>query len=81
MLKQSTALIILLFQTPSKPRLPTQQVDIVVLEDEVYWVIPEGNEWKIILMNEIINVRNGNLEIENFDEEENKEILNYICII
>ena len=34
-----------------------------------------GDEWKVILANEILSVRNGHLLIENFSETDTKTIL------
>ena len=44
-----------------------------------YAAVPPGDEWRVELVKEIIEIRNSNLEVENFDEEELNEVLNYLC--
>ena len=44
-----------------------------------YAEVPPGNEWRVEMVKEMIEIRNSNLEVENFDEEELEEILNYLC--
>ena len=41
--------------------------------------IPPGEEWRIDLVNELINVKHDASTIENFDAEELEEILEYVC--
>ena len=38
-----------------------------------------NDEWRVGMVKEIIDVRNSNLEIENFVDEELEEILHYVC--
>ena len=44
-----------------------------------YAAVPPGDEWRVEILKEIIAIRNSNLEVENFDEEELDEIMNYLC--
>ena len=41
--------------------------------------IPPGEEWRINLVKELINVKNDASTIENLDAEELEEILEYVC--
>ena len=44
-----------------------------------YADVPQGDEWRVEMVKEIIEIRNSKLEVENFDDEEIEEILNYLC--
>ena len=44
-----------------------------------YKSIPEGDEWKIEMVDEIINVKSGKLELDNFTIEEMNTICDLIC--
>ena len=43
---------------------------------------PIENEvrWKITMAKEIIKIKNGNLEVDNFRREELEEMLEFLCI-
>ena len=44
-----------------------------------YYTIPEGNEWKIELVNEIVNVKAGIANVNNFTVEELNDICEFVC--
>ena len=44
-----------------------------------YADVPQGDEWRVEMVKEIIEIRNSKLEVENFDDEEIEEIMNYLC--
>ena len=41
--------------------------------------IPPGEEWRINLVNELLNVKHDASTIDNFDAEEIEEMLEYVC--
>ena len=45
-----------------------------------YHPIPEGEKWKISIVQEIIEQKNGNLDIENLSEIELENTLKYLCV-
>ena len=50
--------------------------DVLQLE---YHPVKSEDEWKVEMIKELISVRNGNLEIVGFDNDEQEETLNYLC--
>ena len=44
-----------------------------------YFPIDEADKWKINAIKEIIEVKNSNLKIANFELEELEEILTHLC--
>ena len=48
--------------------------------DEVkYAEVPPEDEWKVGMVREIIDIKYSRLDVENFNEEELNEILDYLC--
>ena len=45
-----------------------------------YHPIPDGEKWKISIVQEIIEQKNGNLDIENLSENELENTLKYLCV-
>ena len=45
-----------------------------------YKHIDKNDEWKIQYINDIIETLNAKMEIPGFEENELKEMLNYLCI-
>ena len=45
----------------------------------VFKEIPVGEEWRVNIVKEIIEVQNNNLEVSGFESEEIKTILTWIC--
>ena len=44
-----------------------------------YCNVPSGEEWRIGLLKELINVRTGNLQVNGFTEAEINSIIGDIC--
>ena len=44
-----------------------------------YAEVPPDEKWWVGMVKEIVEIRNNNLEVDYFDEEELTEILHYIC--
>ena len=44
-----------------------------------YFNIPEGEEWRPPLVRELINIRNGQLDLQGFSKEEIKLLLKNQC--
>ena len=58
-------------------------VDDLVPEDSSkiqYRPEDEENTWKIRMVKELIEVRNGTLQVDNFNEDEIKEVLDSLCV-
>ena len=45
----------------------------------VFRSIPDGEEWRVNIIQELIDVKNYASNIENLSAEEMEEILNFIC--
>ena len=58
----------------------TELKSSLVKQNLVYEPIPEGEKWKILIVEEIIDFREGKLEIQGFEREELDEILEFICV-
>ena len=56
-----------------------EEVKETDLNDMVY--VPVNNEdlWKIKFVKELINTREGFLDVENFEDDELNEVLEYLC--
>ena len=46
----------------------------------VYHPTAPDEKWKEVIVNEIIQVRDNNIEVEGFEYEELTEILEHICV-
>ena len=58
----------------------TELKSSLVKQNLVYEPIPEGEKWRISILEEIIDFREGKLEIQGFEREELDEILEFICV-
>ena len=47
--------------------------------DFKYANISYANEWKVEMVKEIIEIMNDNLVVDNFEDENLQEILDYLC--
>ena len=45
-----------------------------------YHPVPTKEKWKVDVLKELIENRDGSLVIEGFDEEELSQMINYLCI-
>ena len=46
----------------------------------VYNPLPEADTWRISILDELLEVREGKYEIEGFENHELKEILEFVCV-
>ena len=53
-----------------------QPVDILGME---YHPVHDEHKWKIKMIKEILDIRSGKIEIDDFDNDELSEILNHLC--
>ena len=44
-----------------------------------YEIVPNNEKWRIPIVDELIEVRAGNLELDGFTDEEKKKILDFVC--
>ena len=49
------------------------------LDDMVYVPVKNEDLWKIKFVKELINTREGFLYVENFEDDEVNEVLEYLC--
>ena len=47
---------------------------------EKYKVIPSGEEYRVEVIKEIIQIRNNQLEVPGFEKQELEEILRFVCV-
>ena len=66
--------IMLLVKKTSIDNLNPTDSDIIK-----YWPVEEENKWKIDIAKELLEVRSGNMELENFKSKEVQEMLSFIC--
>ena len=45
-----------------------------------YHPLPEGEKWKISIIQEIIENKNGNLNINNLSDDELENTLEFLCV-
>ena len=50
-------------------------------KSDVYVNIPAGDEWKIVLAKELMEVKNKRLDLHNFTNQEQKELLEFVTTI
>ena len=60
-------------------RTTIQDINANLIKNLVYKDIPEYEEWKIDVMNELIDCQHGMLIIHGFSNSEIKDITNYVC--
>ena len=58
----------------------TELKSSLVKQNLVYEPIPEGEKWRISILEEIIDCCEGKLEIQGFERTELDEILEFICV-
>ena len=56
-----------------------EEVKEADLDDMVYVPVTNEDLWKIKFVKELINVREGFLHVENFEDDECNEVLEYLC--
>ena len=44
-----------------------------------YFCVPAGQHWKVDMVLELLNLREGSLEIDNFESDEVDTLINYLC--
>ena len=50
------------------------------VENMEYHPLPEAEKWKISIIKEIIEIKNGNMNISNLTEDELDNTLEYLCV-
>ena len=48
-------------------------------EDINYHSIEDDKRWRIILMEELMEMRDGDMEVSGWDQEELDQIINFVC--
>ena len=56
-----------------------EQLSINDIQDKVFANIPIGCEWRILVLEELLSVRNSTCEIENFTKDDINEMIDFIC--
>ena len=56
-----------------------EEVKETDLDDMVYVPVKNEDLWKIKFVKELINTREGFLYVENFEDDELNEVLEYLC--
>ena len=57
----------------------TEDIDRYKIDDLPLYKIPNDDTWKIGILSDILERRNGDSLIGEFEDEECEEILNFIC--
>ena len=47
---------------------------------KLYTCVPENEEYRIEFIKELIDVKNNEMEVVGFDNEELEDILTYLCV-
>ena len=56
-----------------------EEVKEADLDDMIYVPVTNEDLWKIKFVKELFNVREGFLHVENFEDDERNEVLEYLC--
>ena len=56
------------------------EINMIDLKELKFAKIPEGNEWRIPFIEELLDIRNSDLEVESFSQEEINDLINFVCI-
>ena len=49
------------------------------ISDLVYSEVPKTEKWRIGLVNELMNIRHGTIEVPGFSSDDISDILDYVC--
>ena len=52
----------------------------IIKESLKYWVIEDEDIWRINMIKELIEIRNGETYIEGFSRDETERLLTFVCI-
>ena len=55
------------------------QININEVKEKTFAEIPAGSEWRIPVLEELLSVRNGNSELENFTKKDIDSMIDLIC--
>ena len=55
------------------------QININEIKEKTFAEIPVGSEWRIPVLEELLSVRNGNSELENFTKKDIDSMIDIIC--
>ena len=56
-----------------------EEISIKDLDRYEYCPVQPGDEWKVDMVRELIEVRENNLNVEHFTAEELEEVLEHLC--
>ena len=56
-----------------------EEVKETDLDDMVYVPAKTEDVWKINFIKELINIREGSIHVENFEDDELNDVLEYLC--
>ena len=69
-----------IFNIAKECQVSMERIDpITVKNNLVYFKIPSEEEWRIDLMHNLIQVKNGEFTVENFEDEELDNLLAFVC--
>ena len=60
-------------------KVRVEDIGIKDIDNFEYVTVPPEDQWKIAMVKEIIEVKNNNLVVENFEDEELQEIIDHLC--
>ena len=56
-----------------------EEVKETDLDNMVYVPAKTEDLWKINFVKELVNIREGSINVENFEDDELNEVLEYLC--
>ena len=62
-------------------KVNTRDISVKDIENFEYAAVKPEDQWKVNMVEEIIEARESQVNIENFEMEELDEILEYLCTI
>ena len=57
------------------------QINLIDVNQRPYIDVPNGDEWKIKMVEEMVEMKSGQLQVDDFSWKEVDEICRHICII
>ena len=61
-------------------RWTSKKVSLLHVENLQYRAVTDIDEWKLIMTKELLDVMNGDTEVEGFDWMELKDIFHSLCV-
>ena len=56
-----------------------QEITLQDFKSVKYHEIGDTEQWKSVMIRELIDIKFGKLQVENISAEETEEIMNYLC--